>query len=105
MARGGEWGVSKEDNESDKQGHYIPLECFRQAMRVAFNLKNLDRLVRRARSQPSAIVVENRIVLRIGCGFSCVSCGGPWAGGRGEGLGRDWGGTGETYDHVIVTRV
>ena len=44
-------------------GGHLPFECFGQTVLVAFNLEDLDRLVRGACCQSSAVVVEDSIVL------------------------------------------
>jgi hypothetical protein len=44
-------------------GGHLPFECFGQAVLVAFNLEDLDRLVGGACCQSSAVVVEDSIVL------------------------------------------
>jgi hypothetical protein len=75
---------------------HLPFECFCQAVLVAFNLEDLDGLVRGACCQSSAVVVEDSIVL-LSFAVSQSSCMRSRRDGRFA--------VGRTYDHVIVTGV
>jgi hypothetical protein len=44
-------------------GGHLPFECFGEAVLVAFDLEDLDRLIRGACCQSSAVVVEDSVVL------------------------------------------
>ena len=77
-------------------GGHLPFECFGQAVLVAFDREDLDRLVRGACRQSSAVVVEDSIVL-LSFPVSQSSC----MRSRRDG----WFVVGRTYDHVIVTGV